>query len=271
MTRGKYIGFLAALLVSSWAWAESPRERICINEGWRFQLGDPENDSTGLIYDVRPEAEDSDYTVADAEPTEAEKLERASIAVLKPWILPSGNRFIKDAENRYLRPKTAPPCDGTPFAQVQFDDTGWQELDLPHDWSISGPFLKNGPYGGMGRLPSWGVAWYRKSLNIPASDAGKSIFLDIDGAMAYATVWLNGHLVGGWPYGYASWRLDVSPYVQPGGDNQLAIRLDNPPNSSRWYPGGGFIAMCGWSKRRRFMWRSGEPASPRRRFPPPKR
>jgi beta-galactosidase len=57
--------------------------------------------------------------------------------------------------------------------------------------------------------------------------------------MSYATVWLNGRPAGGWPYGYASWRLDLTPYVVPGGVNQLAIRLYNPPNSSRWYPGGG--------------------------------
>ena len=57
--------------------------------------------------------------------------------------------------------------------------------------------------------------------------------------MSYAMVWLNGNLVGGWPYGYNSFRLDLTPYIKPGGDNQLAIRLDNPTNSSRWYPGGG--------------------------------
>jgi beta-galactosidase len=57
--------------------------------------------------------------------------------------------------------------------------------------------------------------------------------------MSYAMVWLNGQLVGGWPYGYSSWRLDLTPYIIPGGENQLAIRLDNPDNSMRWYPGGG--------------------------------
>ncbi|MEI6197863.1 MAG: beta-galactosidase GalB, partial [Verrucomicrobiota bacterium] len=61
----------------------------------------------------------------------------------------------------------------------------------------------------------------------------------MDGAMAYATVWLNGQIVGGWPYGYASWRLDLTPFVKFGADNVLAIRLDNPKESSRWYPGGG--------------------------------
>jgi beta-galactosidase len=91
----------------------------------------------------------------------------------------------------------------------------------------------------MGRLPSWGIGWYRRQLDIPAADAGKSIFLEVDGAMSYAMVWLNGRLVGGWPFGYASWRVDLTPYVIPGQVNQLAIRLDNPPASSRWYPGGG--------------------------------
>jgi beta-galactosidase len=91
----------------------------------------------------------------------------------------------------------------------------------------------------MGRLPSGGIGWYRKDLDIPASDEGRSIFLDVEGAMSYAAVWLNGHLVGGWPYGYNSWRLDLTRHIVPGDANQLAIRLDNPPESSRWYPGGG--------------------------------
>ena len=115
-------------------------------------------------------------------------------------------------------------------------------MNLPHDWAIKGPFVAGDEAaigGGMGRLPSPGVASYRKKLKIPASDVGKSIFLNVDGAMSYAMVWLNGTLVGGWPYGYSSWRLDLTPYIVPGGENQLAIRIDNPPNSSRWYPGGG--------------------------------
>lgn len=215
------------------------RERISINGNWRFHRGDPNDSPKGLIYDVRPESRDSDYTVADAEPTEAEKIERGSAAYLKPWILPSGNLFIKDPTKQYTRPDMAPPSQGVAFAQANFDDSEWTDLDLPHDWAIEGPFLTSGPYGGMGRLKSWGVAWYRKKLDIAASDAGRCFFLDVDGAMSYAMVWCNGHLVGGWPYGYNSWRLDLTPYIIPGGVNQLAIRLDNPPNSSRWYPGGG--------------------------------
>jgi beta-galactosidase len=177
---------------------------------------------------------------ADTEPEDAELIE-SDRQVLKPWILPSGNAFIKDPAKHHKRPDGNPGSD-FPFVQSDFDDSGWEPINLPHDWAAEGPFLV-GPdaavTGGMGRLPSPGVAWYRKNLDIPETDAGKSIFLDVDGAMSYAMVWLNGYLVGGWPFGYSSWRLDLTPYVNCGGENQLAIRLDNSPYSSRWYPGGG--------------------------------
>ena len=221
--------------------AESPRERISINDDWRFYKYDTQEKADSLIYDVRPEVRRTDRSVvADEMPTEAVEVE-AKQDVLKPWILPTGNDFIKDPAKRYVRPDGNPGGD-FPFVKSNFDDGSWERVNLPHDWAIEGPFQQGrraAVGGSMGRLPSPGVAWYRKKLDITTADAGKSIFLDVDGAMSYAMVWLNGHLVGGWPYGYASWRVDLSPYVVPGGENQLAIRLDNPPNSSRWYPGGG--------------------------------
>ncbi|MGC4088156.1 MAG: beta-galactosidase GalB [Polyangiaceae bacterium] len=128
------------------------------------------------------------------------------------------------------------------FVQPSFSDTAWQSVRLPHDWAIAGPFLvgeKAAVGGGMGRLPSPGVAWYRKKFVVPSSAAQRSIFLELDGAMSYAMVWLNGQLVGGWPFGYTSFQLDLSAYLRFGSENVLAIRLDNPPHSSRWYPGGG--------------------------------
>lgn len=217
----------------------SPRQRISINSDWRFNKGDSNDVPGGLTYDVRPEVtERSDGKAADARPEEADRLKAPSRPVLKPWILPTGNAFISDPARRHVRPAGDPGGD-TSYVQASFDDSDWRLVTLPHDWGIEGPFLTEGPFGGMGRLPSWGVGWYRKKLDIPAGDAGKSIFLDVDGAMSYAVVWLNGRLVGGWPYGYSSWRVDLTPYVVPGGENTLAIRLDNPPDSSRWYPGGG--------------------------------
>jgi beta-galactosidase len=216
---------------------DSPRERLLLDTGWRLQKSDPPGaDAASLLYDVRPAPRvlgerSAEFTEA------AEKLGPATHPVLKPFILPTGNRFIEDPKQRVARPEGDPGGD-LPYVQPGFDDTGWTPVSLPHDWAIQGPFSSSGG-GGMGRLPSAGVAWYRKKLEIPAADSGRRIFLDVDGAMSYATVWLNGKLAGGWPYGYASWRVDLTPYVTPGGINQLAIRLDNPPDSSRWYPGGG--------------------------------
>jgi beta-galactosidase len=139
---------------------------------------------------------------------------------------------------RHVRPEGQPGSDVS-FVRSDFDDSHWRSVNLPHDWAIEGPFLAEGSYGGMGRLESWGPVWYRKQIYIPASDKGRSIFLDVDGAMSYATVWLNGQLVGGWPYGYNSWRVDLTPHIVLGSANQLSIRLDNPPESARWYPGSG--------------------------------
>ena len=229
----------AAAPGAAWAAAPAPRERVSINADWRFQMGDPAGTSDSLRYDVRPEVKGSeDGKAADAVPDAAVKAGAAQVPVLKPWILPTGNAFIRDPARRHQRPAQEPRLD-VAYLKTGYDDSAWKRVNLPHDWAIAGPFLEQGPYGGVGRLPSWGIGWYRKQLAIPASDKGRSIFLDVEGAMSYASVWLNGKLVGGWPYGYNSWRVDLTPYVVPGGANTLAIRLDNPPESSRWYPGGG--------------------------------
>lgn len=232
---------LAGALLEGPTYAQSsPRERVLIDDNWRFTKGDPPGlDSASLLYDVRPVSRGDDQHARAAEATaDAAKLGAATHPVLKPWILPTGNPFIKDPAKRFARPAGQPAVDVV-YSHNDFDDHGWQHINLPHDWAIAGPFNTGGVGGGMGRLPSPGIGWYRRKLDIPRGDAGKSIFLEIDGAMSYGAVWVNGKLIGGWPYGYASWQLDLTPYVIPGGDNQLAIRLDNPPDFSRWYPGAG--------------------------------
>jgi beta-galactosidase len=246
---GYWISLATVMFTNTLVWSQESisstgsniRQRISINEGWSFYKYDSSAKSDNLRYDVRPEiANTTENKVADAKPTEAVKVEGTQ-EVLKPWILPSGNPFIKKTEDRHVRPE-GNPGSNFQFVKSDFNDAAWEKINLPHDWAIKGPFMTgSNPEvgGGMGRLPSNGVAWYRKKLDIPLNDKGKSIFLDVDGAMSYAIVWLNGHLVGGWPYGYNSWRLDLTPYVVPGGVNQLAIRLDNPNHSARWYPGGG--------------------------------
>ncbi|KAF1957296.1 glycoside hydrolase [Byssothecium circinans] len=185
----------------------SARERTSINANWRFERFTSNPDS--LSYDT-----------------------------LKPWILPSANDFLSG--EKYERPSEPAPGANVSYVQSGFDDSAWKQVNLPHDWAIAGPFGAPGVDGNLGSLPINGVGWYRHTLSLDASVVGgaKSIFLDVDGAMAYAAVWLNGNLVGGWPFGYNSWRLDLTQYAKAG-ENQLAIRLDNALDSSRWYPGAG--------------------------------
>ena len=183
------------------------RERININRDWRYQIDDPDGVGAALHY-----------------------------SRLKPYLLPCANDFIIFGK-RYQRPE-GNPGENIAYVKSDFDDSEWRHLNLPHDWAIEGPF--NIDYNGStGKLPYWGIRWYRKTLELSQDDAGKQIYLDIDGAMSYASVWCNGQYVGGWPYGYASFRLDLTPYIKAGQKNVLAIRLDNPDDTSRWYPGSG--------------------------------
>ncbi len=120
----------------------------------------------------------------------------------------------------------------------QVNDTGWRTLDVPHDWAIEGPFsdtLENN----TGLLPWKGIGWYRKHFTLENSDKGKRIYIDFDGAMANAEVWLNGKYAGTWPYGYTSFRLDLTPYAEFGKENLIAVRLNTKDWDSRWYPGAG--------------------------------
>lgn len=119
-----------------------------------------------------------------------------------------------------------------------FNDANWRKLDLPHDWGIEGPFRMDLP-SSTGKLPWSGIGWYRKHFTLSQKVSREHLFIDFDGAMSHAKVWLNGKYVGEWPYGYASFRLELTPYLRYETENVLAVRIDNPPNSSRWYPGSG--------------------------------
>lgn len=241
-TRTEQIEQIAQIDSTAFAYNAASREKVLLNQNWRFYKYQEGTDADPLIYDLRPEViSDEDGKAADAEPTAAVEV-KADRQVLKPWILPTANAFIADPAQHHQRPTAKAPGSDFAFVQADFDDSHWQKVSIPHDWAITGPFYQGenaAVGGGMGRLPSPGVGWYRHKFQLDKADSAKSIFLDVDGAMSYAMVWLNGHLVGGWPYGYASWRLDLTPYVKVGAANQLAIRIDNPPASSRWYPGGG--------------------------------
>ena len=118
------------------------------------------------------------------------------------------------------------------------DDSAWRQVNTPHDWGVEGPFRADLP-NNTGKLPWAGIGWYRKPLALGEVDKGRRIFLDFDGAMSHPKVFVNGKLAGEWAYGYSSFRVEITDFVKPGSANLIAVRLDNPPNSSRWYPGGG--------------------------------
>jgi beta-galactosidase len=141
--------------------------------------------------------------------------------------------------------------------QPQFDDSKWRTIRLPHDWAIEGPCdHKISPH--IGALPSFGTGWYRKTFVLPPSAKGKYFAVEFGGAMSNSQVWLNGHLLGGRPYGYSGFQLDMTPYLNFGADNNvLAVRLTPEEHSSRWYPGAGSTATFGSTSRVRCTWHIG--------------
>ncbi|MET4106285.1 beta-galactosidase GalB [Hymenobacter sp. UYP22] len=141
-------------------------------------------------------------------------------------------------------------------ANPGFNDAKWQTVSVPHDWAIYGPFSPQNDLqtvkieqnnekeaktkaGRTGGLPFIGTGWYRRQLQVPGFGAGQRAVLVFDGAMSDAHVFVNGREMGAWPYGYNSFAVDITEAVKPTGDNVLAVRLQNLPEQSRWYPGAG--------------------------------
>jgi beta-galactosidase len=138
------------------------------------------------------------------------------------------------------------------------NDSAWATVQVPHDWAIAGPFdmendvdrrVKKGQAdieesvkvitGRTGGLPHTGEGWYRKGIRIPAESAGKVFRLECDGIMSCSTVYCNGEKVGGWPYGYTSFAVDITSQIRPGETNVIAVHVHNREKSARWYPGAG--------------------------------
>ena len=126
-----------------------------------------------------------------------------------------------------------------------FDDSQWRKLDLPHDWSIEGPFSKTNKTGGAGAFLPSGIAWYRKEFSLPEKFLGKRVFIEFDGVMANSDVWINGFHLGHRPNGYVSFSYELTGTVlnfsrDNGAVNVLAVRADTSQQpASRWYSGAG--------------------------------
>ena len=131
-------------------------------------------------------------------------------------------------------------ADSVQMSALDYNDSKWHTLNVPHDWAIEGDFSASAPSGNSGGALPGGIGWYRKTFTVDNADKGKMMYIDFDGVYMNAKVWINGTLLGQRPYGYSSFRYDLTPYIIYGGKNVVAVRVDNSdqPNS-RWYSGCG--------------------------------
>ncbi len=143
-------------------------------------------------------------------------------------------------------------------AQTTFNDSKWEDVSVPHDWAIYGPFDKEvdkqviaisqnnekeatEKTGRTGALPHIGDAWYRTHFKLPAYEEGCKVTLVFEGAMSEPKVYINGEKAGEWAYGYSYFKLDITQLIKPNNNNLLAVHLSPKSLSSRWYPGAGLF------------------------------
>lgn len=155
-----------------------------------------------------------------------------------PWqnvVLAAAPRTVADFDSGWLFSKSDPAS----AAGHGFDDSTWRRVDVPHDWSIGEKFDPS-LASCTGFLPG-GIAWYRKHFSMADAARGKRVHLEFDGIYQNSRVWLNGFYIGGRPYGYSSFEVDLTPYLKFGGqDNIVAVRVDHSRFAdSRWYTGSG--------------------------------
>jgi beta-galactosidase len=171
--RGRHMAVSATLVLmlasAMWAAQTPVRERVSFNTDWRFTKDDPNGAADKLSY-----------------------------TNTRDWVLATGVAFAKDPNFADRKRPAGNLGADVAYTQPGLDDKGWRSVTLPHDWGIEGPFDPKAP-GGTGKLPFSGIGWYRKHFTVPAGDQGRQLYLDVDGAMSYANVWLNGQYVGGWP------------------------------------------------------------------------
>jgi len=158
-----------------------------------------------------------------------------AVALLAPGWMPGAQRAF-DAGWRFLQ------SDPAGAEKPEFNDSAWRTVDVPHDWSIEGPFDEKNATGGAGGFLPAGVGWYRKHFALSARDAVERVFIEFDGVMANSDVWINGYHLGKRPYGYVSFEYELTGHLKFGGKdaNVLAVRADNSAQpASRWYTGAG--------------------------------
>src|SRR5581483_8996605 len=231
--------------------SEGRREKVLMDFGWRFHLGDAPD--AGKQFDY-PEVRDLAKTRGD------EIGKEGTLAAMLP----------------------DPPIEelgiNVSFVQPDFNDNDWRPLDLPHDWAVELPFATNGIAGINGTngasdndvneisgtaaknfashgfkpvgplFPQNSIGWYRKEFNLSADDKGKVLWLDFDGVYRNSLVWLNGHCLGRHLSGYSSFRYDISQFANYGGKNVLVVRVDASRFEGWFYEGAGIYRHV-WLKK----------------------
>jgi beta-galactosidase len=195
----------------------SPREKLLMDFGWKFHLGDAPDAGNKFDY---PEVSDLTKTHVDEIGLEGE------LAINLPD--PVAGNLGGDVS----------------FVQPKFNDKSWRQLDLPHDWVVELPFdekadLKHGfkPVGAD--FPENSIGWYRRKFDLPALDKGKTLWLEFDGVYRDSLVWLNGHCLGRHVSGYSGFRYDISRFANYGGKNELVVRADATRFEGWFYEGAG--------------------------------
>ncbi len=188
--------------------AEPPRERVLLDSGWRFHLGDAPDAGSNIVY------------------TEVRDLAKTRIPDLG------------------IDPGPGIPTNDISFARVRFNDSSWRQLDLPHDWIPELPFdsKSNPDHGFKPTGPAYtqnSVGWYRHTFEVLRGDRNKQLWLEFDGVSRDSIVWLNGHCLGRHPSGYSSFRHDITPFVKFGGKNLLVVRVDVSRFEGWFYEGAG--------------------------------
>jgi beta-galactosidase len=191
------------------------RQRLLMDSGWRFKLGDPAD--AGNIFEY-PEPGSLDKTRPG---------DLAEVAKLEPT--------RKDPVALNLGANVS-------YARSSFDDRQWRQLDLPHDWVVELPFGGHDVSHGRKDIdPKKGtnIGWYRRTFDLPATDKNKTLWLEFDGIYRNSLIWLNGHCLGRHISGYSGFKLDITEHANFGGQNTLVVRVDATRNEGWFYEGGG--------------------------------
>lgn len=156
------------------------------------------------------------------------------LSCLPSFLAPAQTAANFDANWLFLK------ADAPGAEQTSFTDSTWRKLDLPHDWSIEGPFAETNKTGGAGAFLPSGIGWYRKHFTLPKIFSNRLISVEFDGVMQNSDVWINGFHLGHRPYGYVSFSDDLTGHINFNGDNVLSVRCDTSEQpASRWYSGAG--------------------------------